>query len=168
MLYFLSSSTVEDKAKHICQLFSHMPAATVSNKIWPQASLRSEKEINVILGTIVEVSLVILPTFASEVCLKNYQNGTDQITNLDFGEIKSYSKMLSDFKSLKDRLVSELSKKLFREEFPNIVYNQDINCDNLKTLKKLSAKEFIERSKKYFCHLYSPRGIIEEAKKELD
>ena len=33
VLYFLSSSTVEEKAKYICQLFSHMPSATISNKI---------------------------------------------------------------------------------------------------------------------------------------
>ena len=64
VLYFLSSSSVEEKAKHICQLFSHIPAASISNKIQPQARLRSTKEIRVIVGTLVEVSLVILPNFA--------------------------------------------------------------------------------------------------------
>jgi len=91
------------------------------------------------------------------------------MTDLDFGDIKSYSKMLNDFKHIKDRLVNELSNKLFRQEHPNIVYNQDImSSDSLKTLKRLSAKEFIERSKKYFCHLYNPKGILGEAQKELD
>ena len=69
VLYFLSSSSVEEKAKHICQLFSHIPAASISNKIQPQARLRSTKEIRVIVGTLVEVSLIILPNFAGQVCL---------------------------------------------------------------------------------------------------
>ena len=72
VLYFLSSSTVEEKAKHICQLFSHMPSATVSTKIQPQATLRSSREIVVIIGTLVEVSLVTLPNYAGEVSLRNF------------------------------------------------------------------------------------------------
>ena len=123
VLYFLSSSTVEEKAKHICQLFSHMPSATVSTKIQPQATLRSSREIVVIIGTLVEVSLVTLPNYASEVSLRNFQEGSDNIADLDFGDARSYSKMMGDFKGLKQRLVIEISKRLCREEFPNIVYN---------------------------------------------
>jgi hypothetical protein len=45
------------------------------------------------------------------------------MTDLDFGDIKSYSNMLNDYKQIKDRLVDELSNKLCRQEHPNIVYN---------------------------------------------
>ena len=123
VLYFLSSSTVEEKAKHICQLFSHMPSATVSTKIQPQATLRSSREIVVIIGTLVEVSLVTLPNYAGEVSLRNFQEGSDTIADLDFGDARSYAKMMGDFKGLKQRLVIEISKRVCREEFPNIVYN---------------------------------------------
>jgi hypothetical protein len=76
--------------------------------------------------------------------------------------------MLNDLENIKDRLVKKLCDKICRQEHPNIVFNQDIKEKNLKTLKKLSAEDFIERSKKYFCHLYSPKGILGEAYLELD
>ena len=78
-----------------------------------------------IISTLVEVSLTILPNFASESCQKNFQENQDNITDLDFGEIKSYSKMLEDFKNIKERLVLELTTKLCRKE-SNIVFNQQI------------------------------------------
>ena len=87
--------------------------------------MRTDKEIQVIISTLVEVSLTILPNFSSESCLKIFHENQDNITDLDFGEIKSYSKMLEDFKNIKERLVLELTTKLCRKE-SNIVFNQQI------------------------------------------
>ena len=85
------------------------------------------------------------------------------MTDLDFGDIKSYSKMLTDLEDIKERLVDKLIDEICRQEHPSIIFNKDIERQNLKTLKKLSAEEFIERSKKYFCHIYNPKGIVGEA-----
>jgi hypothetical protein len=35
-------------------------------------------------------------------------------------------------------------------------------------LRNISAKEFIDRSKKYLSHIYDPKGIRIEAMRELD